>query len=968
MGRDGECRAVVEAMGATGARARVLLVTGDAGMGKTTVVEQARRTARGTGVRVVRLGWEGCEDTAEVVLASGQGRSLVVRNLDDSPLRLTAARRARVRAAARHGEMAGLSALSEALAEASRQEPYALVVDGVERMPRRVAEAWELLLRFFRPRGVPVVMAGRTGSTSGPGGARLAAAADRVLALAPLRRADAAALVAAVVTARFGRPAGLTLADAVSRVLGTLAGNPRAVLSVLGSLDERDLTEVDGQMYLTAAEDRLRLATDPAELIRFAWPEGPPDAGTVGAAILTAHAVERAEVRLEDALRLSSAEEWAIKRRLDRLVADRVLSMDEEGRLSFTVPALGAALSALPTRHDVPGLSARFVTSVTDLLGAECAGGGHPRLADHAAVAGPRLDDGLAVPLLLAAAREDTRADWTLSARAYAEALRRLAPRDRRTPGVLQEASGLSLRHGDHAGLLALGEPLLACLNAPHPGQAGKPAGLEAVIGAWVLAALNEHRSPYVDDADPRYRAVLERLPAAAELAALGGLYGIGSLTSRPTPAPGPGDDSGVNPGTGSGADTDSGSGTVPGTGPGAEPGVGPGRCSGPVLSPAELRLVAAAVGSRAGLRRARQALPPDAIGEQALERLREAAAYGDLAGAFAAVLGDRYVTAGDSVATRYRAMARDYLAGDWDAALTAARRIEVRGRSNDTVGAAQSARALAAEIHCLRGDVVRARTWLEPIPVTAGHPLVARAKLSVRYWSGRQEEALEGAWHDVRQARERGLLAGVERVLLHVMSFASLDDRPHTVRQALEELEALHDEAASPLTREAVLIGRAMAHHDADSALTAYRSLNQRGDIPLRVRCCLSLVDTADDPRPWLSEAARDAHRLGLGRPVRTELIRAAQRRNISLPRLRTAREELTEHDVTLVRMVSDGATNRQIAIRLACSEKTVEQRLTRLFQRTACRSRAELAAAWLDGSLTRLGILPEDAAGTGT
>ena len=46
----------------------------------------------------------------------------------------------------------------------------------------------------------------------------------------------------------------------------------------------------------------------------------------------------------------------------------------------------------------------------------------------------------------------------------------------------------------------------------------------------------------------------------------------------------------------------------------------------------------------------------------------------------------------------------------------------------------------------------------------------------------------------------------------------------------------------------------------------------------------------------------------------------------------------------------------------RLACSEKTVEQRLTRLFQRTGCRSRVELAAAWLDGSLARLAPAAED------
>lgn len=507
---------------------------------------------------------------------------------------------------------------------------------------------------------------------------------------------------------------------------------------------------------------------------------------------------------------------------------------------------------------------------------------------------------------------------------------------------MLHEASSLSLRHGDHSGLLAIGEPLFACLDAPHAQGAENADGLETVTSAWVLAALHEHRSPYADDADPRYREALERLPAAAAPAALGGLYGIGPVTPRPGSAAHPA--------------------------PHPASGTGPARRSGPLPSPAELRLLAAAVGSHAELRRARQTLPPDAIGERSLDRLRDAAAYGDLAGAFAAVLGDRYVAAGDSTATRYRAMLRDYLAGDWDAALAAARRIEVRSRSDGTAGAAQLARALAAEIHCSRGDVVRARAWLELIPDTVTHPLVARASLGVRYWSGGVEEALEGAWHDVRQARKSGLLAGVERVLLRILTLAALEDRPQAVRQALEQLEELHEEAAAPMTHEAVLIGRGLAHHDVESALTGYRLVNRRGDVHLSVVCCQSLTRVVEDPRPWLTEGARNAHRLGMGRPFRMAVTRAAQQRNVSLPRLRAAREKLTELDVELVRMVSDGATNRQIAVGLACSEKTVEQRLTRLFQRTGCRSRAELAAAWLDGSLARLGLLPDDAAGTGT
>ncbi|MFG2831935.1 helix-turn-helix transcriptional regulator, partial [Streptomyces sp. NPDC048434] len=130
---------------------------------------------------------------------------------------------------------------------------------------------------------------------------------------------------------------------------------------------------------------------------------------------------------------------------------------------------------------------------------------------------------------------------------------------------------------------------------------------------------------------------------------------------------------------------------------------------------------------------------------------------------------------------------------------------------------------------------------------------------------------------------------------------------------------------------------------------------------------CCQVLAEVGDDPQPWLAEAARHTHLLSLGRPGRVLLGRSAQRRNVPLPRGRSAREGLSEADVRLIGMVSEGATNRQIAARLACSEKTVEQRLARLFQRTGSRSRVELAAAWLDGSLAGLSPVPDGSPGPG-
>ncbi|MEU4614212.1 LuxR C-terminal-related transcriptional regulator [Streptomyces umbrinus] len=936
-----------------GAEARTLLVTGGAGTGKTAVVEQARQIVVQEGGRVLRFGWESGEDPAGGTAALTDAVCGVLAKVHDGrlPVRIAAVRREQARATGPGGEVALLSTLGEVLADAAREVPFALILDNTERMPARTASALGLLLRTFRPAGVPVVMAGRPMSPGHVTAAQLPAAADRVLELPPLSSAE----VGELVVRRLGRPVEPDLVTAVLAALGPLAGSPAAVLSVLASLEERGgLLELDGQVCLTVPESGLRLRADAAELGRLCWPDGSPDAGTVAAAAVLAALVDRAEVRLEDLHRAQSPDGplEAVGRTVDRLVADRVVTVGEDGRITFAVPALAAALRTLPARAEVRSLHAAITRLVTDRLGATAAGTRRPRLAGHVAAAGAMLDDTLAVPLLLAAAGSSVRFNQAWAVRSYHSVLRHLPPHDPRTPGVLHESAGLSLGHSDHIGVLALAEPLLACLDVPHRDDRGDRDdrgeregrgdrdGLEWVTRACALSALHEHRSPYAEDADPRYRAALERVPVGRELAALGGRYGIGPsvpMTSRP----------------GSAA-KESGSSTGPGSG------------SGPVPSAAEVRLVAAAVGTGAEFEQARQDMPTDALGEAALDRLRNAAAYGDLAGALEAVLGEqRYVAAGESTAVRYHSMVRDYLTGDWDSALSCARRIETRGRSGSAAGVGQLARALAAEIQLMRGELGRASEWLDLIPDSVCHPMVARARLGVRYWSGQVdgasvEGALEAARHDVRRARESGLLAGLDRVLLRMLSITVRGDSPEATRRTLEELEALYEEAASPMTYEAVLVARGMVHGDADSALAAYRLVRRRVDLPLSVDCCQCLTEVGDDPQSWLDEAMRSGHVLGMGRPVRSLLGAAARRRNVSIPRRRAARAGLSDREVQLIGMVSDGSTNRQIAARLACSEKTVEQRLSRLFQRTGCRSRVELAAAWLDGSLARQGLVP--------
>jgi DNA-binding CsgD family transcriptional regulator len=54
-----------------------------------------------------------------------------------------------------------------------------------------------------------------------------------------------------------------------------------------------------------------------------------------------------------------------------------------------------------------------------------------------------------------------------------------------------------------------------------------------------------------------------------------------------------------------------------------------------------------------------------------------------------------------------------------------------------------------------------------------------------------------------------------------------------------------------------------------------------------------------------------------------------------------------LTARERTLARLVHEGHTNQQIARAMHVSVKTVEAYLTRVYRKTACSSRVELAVA---------------------
>lgn len=119
-----------------------------------------------------------------------------------------------------------------------------------------------------------------------------------------------------------------------------------------------------------------------------------------------------------------------------------------------------------------------------------------------------------------------------------------------------------------------------------------------------------------------------------------------------------------------------------------------------------------------------------------------------------------------------------------------------------------------------------------------------------------------------------------------------------------------------------------------------------QRG----QVRLALGTLDT--DPAANLTEAARIFQTLGAA-PWRQRAVAELRHRGLRLPRQRARPSGLSETEEQVVRLVHQRFTNREIASAVFLSVKTVEAYLSRIYVKTGCANRIELARAVDSGLL---------------
>lgn len=305
-----------------------------------------------------------------------------------------------------------------------------------------------------------------------------------------------------------------------------------------------------------------------------------------------------------------------------------------------------------------------------------------------------------------------------------------------------------------------------------------------------------------------------------------------------------------------------------------------------------------------------------------------------------------------------YGQLVRNYINGAWSEVVSNARRLELTGPPHTAVH--EVSRLLAAEVMSSFGDFKRAAQWLglagEDGPFPAMRTWVG---IGIAYRCGEWDAAMRqgwGAYEQICRAADEGDNVGLRWFLVRLAFLEERSEHAEQLARLCAEAKRWHARFGGAGLRAAELILRGLSEHDYAAATTAVELLREQGNLAELMRACMTVAFFCDDPGPWYQEALEVSRRIGegwMGAHIRESMRKVG----VALPRSRAARDDFSQTELQIIELVRHGMTNRQIATSVRISEKTVENYLTRLFAKTGCRSRLDLAAASLEGRLVMTG-----------
>lgn len=278
-------------------------------------------------------------------------------------------------------------------------------------------------------------------------------------------------------------------------------------------------------------------------------------------------------------------------------------------------------------------------------------------------------------------------------------------------------------------------------------------------------------------------------------------------------------------------------------------------------------------------------------------------------------------------------------------------------------------AEGLLGAIHAFRGKLASARRMLtasRSVSSSVGHyNMFMDATTGLAYVAsaeGAEEEAAEhcrtllGRWEESEDHHY-----AVWGIRWATAFFAQQGDRAnvHACTEALAKMasEAGHGDAMAALAQAigemAVLDGdEAAAAEHFSRAVELHRTLAvpfERAQIELRAGVVLATAGEREQALEWLCDAYRTASKLG-ARPLASAAAREVSNLGESVAQrlggraaTRTDGVQLTRRELEVLRLVSIGRTNREIAQELFISQRTVDMHVRNLLGKLDCRSRVE-------------------------
>jgi DNA-binding NarL/FixJ family response regulator len=302
----------------------------------------------------------------------------------------------------------------------------------------------------------------------------------------------------------------------------------------------------------------------------------------------------------------------------------------------------------------------------------------------------------------------------------------------------------------------------------------------------------------------------------------------------------------------------------------------------------------------------------------------------------------------------RFAEVVCHWLAGDWAAAQEDAALLDAGQLSPIAPGLAWAVTALRTEL--LRGLGLPQQSRLVAERLQAG----PQAEMSAWALAGLDVEQGDSAsalrrLADTRDAGDGGLYRAALPLALHRMAETAFAcGNQGVTAQAAADLAGL--DQAAPLTEILAGLAQAYASGDPQPARRAQQLAEAEGAGALAAEALTVRGQIGDEPRKTLLAAHATWRRTGAS--GKADAV-AAVMRAAGLPA--PAQEEvqwipripaegpapLTARERSLARLVHEGRTNQQIARALHISVKTVEAYLTRVYRKTSCSSRVELAVA---------------------